>query len=569
MSKLSVEQKSIYLLLSKRRADFIIPDYQRPYAWSDDQCQTLWDDVFAFSIPDDDALKFNVNDDYFLGSIVINNEDGKLEVIDGQQRLTTIMLLLRAFYDKFDKMMDENSKSTQKKIAECLWQTNEFGEPDFDLLKIKSEVATDNDKEEFLEILKTGVVKKEQKSNYANNYKFFQEKIDDFLTKYPTYFPYLPTRIMGNCILLPIEAESQETALRIFSTLNDRGLPLSDADIFKAQFYKYYNGKGLKDKFIERWKELETICRDIFHPISGTAMDELFTRYMYFIRAKQGNKSSTTEALRKFYEKDNYSLLKKDETLSNLEILTGFWKDVAEKNKTRFSEEVLKKLFVLKYAPNGMWTYFVSVYFLQKRDANDELKDDEFIEFLTKTIAFIWAYAITNPGVNALRAPIYAEMVEIVNDQKIFAKSKIDAKIKTMLENYSFNNNRPITKSMLAWWAYMDPSQPLLDANEGFHTEHIYARSRPPSIEGIEQIGNKILLEWRINIGASDYRFEDKRKYYIGYTDNSGRRKEGSKISEFKTLVKQSDFTEKDIADRSGKILDAFVRFLQDNELLN
>jgi hypothetical protein len=261
--------------------------------------------------------------------------------------------------------------------------------------------------------------------------------------------------------------------------------------------------------------------------------------------------------------------LKKDETLSGLEILTDFWKDVTEKNKTRFSEEVLKKLFVLKYAPNGMWTYFVSVYFLQKKDANNELRDDEFIEFLTKTIAFVWAYAITNPGVNALRTPIYAEMVKIVNSQKInFAEFKFDAKIKTLLENYSFNNNRPITKSMLAWWAYMDPSQPLLDANEGFDTEHIYARNRIPSIDSIEQLGNKILLERRINIRAADYRFVDKIKYYKGYTDNSGKRKEASKISEFTTLAKRDDFTERDIADRNKRILDNFMQFLQDNELL-
>lgn len=55
----------------------------------------------------------------------------------------------------------------------------------------------------------------------------------------------LPARILNNCILLPIEADNQNTALRIFSTLNDRGLPLSDADIFKAQFYKYYSVHSL------------------------------------------------------------------------------------------------------------------------------------------------------------------------------------------------------------------------------------------------------------------------------------------------------------------------------------
>jgi uncharacterized protein with ParB-like and HNH nuclease domain len=90
------------------------------------------------------------------------------------------------------------------------------------------------------------------------------------LQTFPAYFPYLPARILGNCILLPIEAESQDTALRIFSTLNDRGLPLSDADIFKAQFYKYYGANGNKDEFISEWKKLEEITNSVFRPITGT-----------------------------------------------------------------------------------------------------------------------------------------------------------------------------------------------------------------------------------------------------------------------------------------------------------
>lgn len=58
---------------------------------------------------------------------------------------------------------------------------------------------------------------------------------------------------------------------------------------------------GKKEEFIAQWKKLEELCERIFHPISGTPMDELFTRYMYFVRAKMGIVSSTTEALRKFY----------------------------------------------------------------------------------------------------------------------------------------------------------------------------------------------------------------------------------------------------------------------------
>ena len=61
------------------------------------------------------------------------------------------------------------------------------------------------------------------------------------MSEWPTYTVYMATRVINNVILMPIEAESQDTALRIFSTLNDRGLPLSDADIFKSQFYKHYS----------------------------------------------------------------------------------------------------------------------------------------------------------------------------------------------------------------------------------------------------------------------------------------------------------------------------------------
>jgi len=51
MSKLNVDQKTIMLLFSDKKSDFLIPDYQRPYAWEETQCQTLWDDIFSFAFP--------------------------------------------------------------------------------------------------------------------------------------------------------------------------------------------------------------------------------------------------------------------------------------------------------------------------------------------------------------------------------------------------------------------------------------------------------------------------------------------------------------------------------------
>lgn len=474
MSKLNVDQKTIKDLFQDKKADFLIPDYQRPYAWGETECQTLWDDIFSFAIPDEGRVEFDSNSEYFLGPIVtFRNTNFKMEVIDGQQRLTTLMLLLRAFYTKFGHMQDKASVATKQNIEKCIWKTDEFGEPDMATLKIDSEVATDKDKNEFLDILRTGTVKPEQKSHYANNFKFFQGCIDSFLAKYPTYFAYLPTRIMNNCILLPIEAESQDTALRIFSTLNDRGMPLSDSDIFKAQFYKFYTGKGEKDAFIKRWKELEELTEKIFHPINGTPMDELFTRYMYFVRAKMGIKSSTTEALRKFYEKDNYALLKKDSTFNDMITLAHFWEDVSNQDRDRFSLRILHRLFVLNYAPNGMWTYFVSVYFMKNKDANGMLDDDAFYQFLNRITGFIWTYAVTNPGVNALRTPVYAEMVNIVNNRPVsFDGFKFEpATVKSMFANFAFSNTRPITKSNY-WNAliYID-----------FREKHISAAKRKSS----------------------------------------------------------------------------------------
>jgi len=578
MSKLNVDQKTIKLLFSDKKSDFLIPDYQRPYAWEETQCQTLWDDLFSFAFPDNNCDKFDSNEEYFLGSIVtFENENNKKEVIDGQQRLTTLMLLLRAFYAKFGNMEDERSKSTQQIISQCLWKTNEFGEANMNVLKINSEVATDNDKDEFLVILEKGDVKKEQKSNYAKNYRFFQEKIDTFLNHYPSYFAYLPARILNNCILLPVEAESQDTALRIFSTLNDRGLPLSDADIFKAQFYKYYSAKNAKESFIEQWKELEEVCGRIFRPLNGTPMDELFTRYMYFIRAKQGIKSSTTEALRKFYEKGKYSILRQEDTLPNLEILTNFWNDVYHQNSDRFSNNILRKLFVLNYAPNSMWTYILSVYFLQNRDENEQLEEKKLEEFLTIIIAFIWAYSFTNPGVNALRTPIYAEMVNIVTGKVVnFEDFKFDENtLSTTIKNFEFKNGKPITKSMLAWWAFNNKDQSLPQLSTSFEIEHLFAKKRQENdkslrnIRNLESLGNKALLEEKINIRASDFRFADKFKYYLGFTNDKGHYEQGTIVTELVNLAKsKNDFSEQDIENRNQEMIDGFIIFLKGNELL-
>jgi len=279
--------------------------------------------------------------------------------------------------------------------------------------------------------------------------------------------------------------------------------------------------------------------------------------------------------LRKFYEKDSYALLKSDATFDALNDLAQFWKSVAEQDDERFSPEVLRKLFVLSYAPNGMWAYIASVYYMQNRKPDGNLEEAPFLQFLDRITAYIWTYALINPGVNQLRTPMYAEMVKIIEGGEVdFEGMKIDrAQLDNAFRNYIFSNGRPITKSMLVWWAMRFDGQVLPEGNKAFEIEHIIARERQSrdkvlsSSQKLESLGNKVILEKGINIRAADYRFKDKFKYYQGY-ESKGRKKGGTVVKELLDFTAtRTDFVESDVDKRFEDICCSFMKFVDDNKL--
>ena len=578
MSKPNVHQKTILNLLSDPKADFLIPDYQRPYAWNQDQCQTLWDDLVNFTVPGGNHEKFDSKkDEYFLGSIVAFQENDKHEIIDGQQRLTTFMLILRAFHKEFENRQDNDGINIRKNIEKCIWKYGEFENPLKDELKITSEVAGDDDKDEFLSILKNGDAPKEYKSQYAENFRFFENKIREMRNYNSSNNQYIVTRLLKNCAILFVEAETQDSALRIFSTLNDRGLPLADADIFKSKFYKLYSDKNQKNDFIKEWKKLEEITEEIFNPQQGTPMDELFTKYMYFLRAKNGTTGSTTESLRNFFRGENqdFPYFKGESTLDDLSDLAIFWKKVYSQDES-FGNEVLQKLFVLRYSPNTMWENIVSVWFLQNRDSNDEIDLSAFNLFLSKITNFVLGYSLINPGVNQLRTPIFKEMNEIIKHNNLipaFENHLFDENsLRTAFDNFEFSNMKGITKSFLVWFAFLKENQQLLSLKEPLQIEHIFAKKRA-EINGIsdknliESIGNKIILESSINIKASDFEFDVKKDFYLG-KKRRGSSKEPSKIAEVIELTTFKKFDESEIIERKLRIIDNFIEKLESENLL-
>ena len=182
------------------------------------------------------------------------------------------------------------------------------------------------------------------------------------------------------------------------------------------------------------------------------------------------------------------------------------------------------------------------------------------------------------PGVNALRSPVYPEMINIVNNKPVlFTEYKFDKDaIRNAFENYEFTNGRPITKSILAWWLYTRKDQELISNENSFEIEHIYSKKRQDNDKGLkntnnlESLGNKALLEKNINIRASDYRFEDKKKYYSGFTTDKGIKKVPTKDAElFAMATELSDFEEKDIIERKELIISSFINYLKENDLIN
>ena len=167
-------------------------------------------------------------------------------------------------------------------------------------------------------------------------------------------------------------------------------------------------------------------------------------------------------------------------------------------------------------------------------------------------------------------------MINIINGLDVtFDKYRFDKdSVKQSLSNFVFYNKRPITKSMLAWWAFTNEQQKYLSLEQPLEIEHIYAKNRQ-DIDGdltdrrnIEKLGNKSLLEKSVNIRVSDFRFKDKVKKYKGYINDKGKHIDGTKIQDLLTIDERyTNFDERDIESRNCLIIDSFIEYLSTENL--
>ena len=518
---IEVNKQSVETLLgSGRFKPFVIPEYQRPYAWSDEQVETLFEDLWEFTAGSGGTEN---NGSYFLGSIVsYENDDGEQEIIDGQQRITSLFLLLRAIYTRLTDTLESERTAEAKnfisKIEPTIWRTNKLtGVVDYTDILLTSRVMNNDGNQILKAILETGETSENAKDNYSKNYRLFQRLLDKHSLENPLMVYQFIYALLNQAILLPITADTQDTALTIFSTLNDRGLPLSEADIFKAKIYNQLDVDN-KKLFIERWKNLDEQAT-----YNKESIQQLFYYYMFYLRALEKDIKTTTPGIRKYYANEKFKRLFEVDLMDNLCIILNLWR-VINKGQEIDGEawsknnKIKQSLDTLSSYPNEFWKYPVVIYYICHRNKEDfEVK---FTAFLNKLLLELFTKYLISPTVNAVKTDILKLNAEIVkSDKPIFSFKEIDMAI---LENHIQNPHRNLVRMLLKILAYQEQDTLLPD---NWEIEHIFPQKWQDNYftdvseitikEKIEYIGNKVPFEKKLNIIAGNGYFGKKKKEYL------------------------------------------------------
>ena len=260
---------------------YSIPNYQRPYVWETDQVEELLSCI--------SGAKDNHDEQYFIGSIIYKVTekvvDGvkyqEFELLDGQQRITTIFLIIAVIRDIVLKNRDQFDEDTFKDITstceELIYQrkSRSKGNPErmrivFDIRKevkefvnnyIKPELSTLNDN--MLKILASDNKKNTSIKHMVNTIltvrKYFNDNIS-IPSELEEFFYYL----QNNVLMVYIATENLDDAFQLFTVMNNTGLKLTNSDILKATNLKEIESESIQKECAMEWEDMETYFGDDF-----------------------------------------------------------------------------------------------------------------------------------------------------------------------------------------------------------------------------------------------------------------------------------------------------------------
>ncbi|WP_187944975.1 DUF262 domain-containing protein [Helicobacter pylori] len=265
-----------------------IPDYQRPYQWTEKNCEKLLDDLFS-------SYEYYKESGYFCGSLVliVINTDSETnaetyDIVDGQQRLSTFILLAKVLATLYSERLTEESKDY---LQESL--ITKYGKKD----RLNFSAVGFNSKKDFQYALTSfnDVPISNNKNNYLKNAICLKnylrkkeiEDINDFIE-------WLYFKVVFITIICP----DADKALRIFNVLNARGLALNATDIFKGELLKHAK-EHEREEFVSRWNDLSQKCSD-----NDLKIETLFSWYLTYLNPVT-SKEKTDKRLVTWFNKLN------------------------------------------------------------------------------------------------------------------------------------------------------------------------------------------------------------------------------------------------------------------------
>lgn len=339
-SKITGKEYPLSKIFSKE-FDYYIPAYQRPYAWSEEETETLFDDLLDF-------FQNEKTDNYFLGSIVLIKEDEKphAEVIDGQQRLTTLTILIAviASYLNGDKRNNCN---------------NYLREPGNDLeglaplprlhLRQKDQVFFNKYIQDVklsqLVSLDSESLANESQQHIRANCALLMKKMNTAFSGDVEMITDFCKFLVTRCYLVAVSTPSQQSAFRVFSVMNSRGLNLMPVDIIKSDIIGQIPEKE-QQYYTDKWEDLEV-------QTTRSGFNDVFTHTRMIFAKSKAKQNLLDEFREAVLTKTTPKELIDDilEPYSDVYTILVNKKYVATKN----AEQVNQYLFWLNKIDNSDW----------------------------------------------------------------------------------------------------------------------------------------------------------------------------------------------------------------------
>lgn len=574
---------------------FRIPEYQRGYSWTTMHCDKLWQDIEAF-------IDSGADDPYFFGTIIIDcSTDNCLNLIDGQQRTTTFLLLLKALQLRLKEALDTiqvgpdtralymGLSKSQDAIYTILYKADDVKQVEIqdDWNKAKGITILENksinelykddlqniiEAETYVEAEKAvhKIPRKQKDNKYTNffrNFKYFYEKLllysESNLNNFAKIF-------LGKCQIIEIKSWQIEQAITMFNSLNSTGMPLSDADIISAQLFSKEDDK---DTFIDKWQGITLLANQLSQR-KVMNIDAVLQQFMYINRAKNnhyGLNQVTTPGIRKYYTIEHSELLNEPMALCD-----SFEKILQTWNKIK-DYPIIKLL--LKFNEN--FKMFLMAY-LYRFDVNDLCPEDvqPIAECLLRLFAIIEVGDVGFSSSN-FKTFLFNENFRLVDEN--YDIYQIEADFSKHIEvtwkkEDVLDYLKEYDKNILVFlneYLYAKEQNRNFDFDDRVNVEHIMPASGH-NIEAIRMdahiktkeefdalanlLGNKILLEEDINKSISNDWFKTKK----GSTIQSKRGYKGSRYGMALDLSKypKDKWGKKDIEDATAIVAERIVKFI-------